>query len=49
MGAIWGTEFVAEAMQGDGDFAAGGVDPLTDLRVLVNGEAGSEENGEGYD
>jgi len=36
-------------MQGDGDFAAGRIDPLADLRVFVDGEAGGEENGEGDD
>lgn len=36
-------------MQGDGYFAAGFVDPLADLGVFVDGEAGGDEDGDGED
>jgi len=40
-------DLVAEGVQGDGDFAAGFVDPVADLGVFVDGEAGSDEDGDG--
>lgn len=36
-------------MEGDGDGAAGFIDPLPYLRVLVHGETGSEDDGDGDD
>jgi hypothetical protein len=37
-------DFIAEGVKGDGYLAAGLVDPLADLGVVVDGEAGSKED-----
>lgn len=40
-------DVIAERVQRDSDFTTGLVDPLADLRGLVDGDAGCDEDGGG--
>jgi hypothetical protein len=42
-------DVIAEVVEGDGDLATGLVDPGADLRGLVDGNAGCDDNGRGDD
>jgi len=41
--------FIAEAVEGDGDFAAGIIDPFSELGAFVDSYAGGEEDRDGDD
>ena len=43
---LTGVDVISKAMKSNSNLTSGFVDPLADLRILVDGETGGEKNGE---